>query len=134
MTVARDDDFELKVEELNGKNIIQLWCNECGEAYGSGSSDGKFTAYTCLTNFLRTHIYSKRHEKKYHSKRGLSKINTKEEAIKEDDSRCIHHALEVMKTFNNETNGMILCFLHCLMIRNIYVSWYLCFFLMVFMR
>ncbi|MCO5567728.1 hypothetical protein L7F22_021422, partial [Adiantum nelumboides] len=41
MTVARDDNFELRIEELNGKGVIQLWCNKCGEAYGTGSSDGK---------------------------------------------------------------------------------------------
>ncbi|KAI5058934.1 hypothetical protein GOP47_0025253 [Adiantum capillus-veneris] len=107
--VARHDNFELKIEELNGKAIIQLWCNECGEAYGIGSSDGKLVAYTCLENFLRTHIFSKIHEKMYHSKRGILKVAIKEGATTEDDASCILHALEVMKSFNNKENGMYFC-------------------------
>lgn len=123
MVVPRYDDFELKVENLNGKGVIQLWCNECGEAYGSGSSDGKFTAYTCLSNFLRTHIYSKKHEKKYNSKRDLAgdlAHTNKKEAIRQDDASCIHHALEVMKTFN-DTNGKTKLFSHSLMVQHFYV-------------
>ncbi|MCO5606487.1 hypothetical protein L7F22_060675 [Adiantum nelumboides] len=106
MTVARDDNFELRIEELNGKGVIQLWCNECGEAYGTGSSNVTLAAYTCLANFLRTHIFSKRHEKMYHYKRGLSKIASKGEATKEDDASCIRHALEVMDSFNNKESGV----------------------------
>ncbi|MCO5548977.1 hypothetical protein L7F22_002441 [Adiantum nelumboides] len=110
MTIARDDNFELRIElrieELNGKGVIQLRCNKCGEAYGTGPLDGKLAAYTCLANFLQTHIFSKRHEKMYHYKRGLSKIASKREATKEDDASCIRHALEVMDSFKYTKNGV----------------------------
>ena len=40
-TIPRDDKFELKVEDFCGKTIIRLWCNECGEPYGAGSTEAK---------------------------------------------------------------------------------------------
>ena len=46
------DKFELKVEDFCGKTIIRLWCNECGEPYGVGSTEAK----VYLNHFSRSHI------------------------------------------------------------------------------
>ena len=49
------DNFELKVEDFCGKTVIRLWCNECGEPYGVGSTEAK-VAKVYLNQFFRSHI------------------------------------------------------------------------------
>ena len=50
-TILRDDKFELKVKDFFGKTVIRLWCNECGEPYGVGSTEVK-VENVCLNNLF----------------------------------------------------------------------------------
>lgn len=112
LAVPRDDRFELKVEELEGKGIVRIWCHECNEPYGSGSSEGKLVAYNHLSNFFRSHIRSKNHERWYYSKRGLvndQHVSTKR--LKVDDASVIATSLEEMENFNqiNKSESISYC-------------------------
>ena len=57
-TIPRDDKFELRVEDFFGKTTIRLWCNECGEPYGVGSTEAKVTN-VCLNKFLKVILRAK---------------------------------------------------------------------------
>ncbi|MCO5594340.1 hypothetical protein L7F22_048370 [Adiantum nelumboides] len=61
----REDRFELSTKDLNGHPLVQIWCYECGTFYGSGCL-GKQSAYSCLSNFMPTHVLeSLGHQKRY---------------------------------------------------------------------
>ena len=110
-TIPRDDKFELKVEDFCGKTIIRLWCNECGEPYGAGSTEAK-VANVCLNNFFRSLIKSQSHEKRYYARKGLSQQDESINLSKIDDEAYIKYSLEVLKTFNDTTSGKHFCTLN----------------------
>lgn len=106
---SRDDRFELSTKDLNGNALIQIWCHECGTFYGSGYLR-KQSAYSCLSNFMRTHVLeSQAHQSKYLAHRGLN-VNTTN-GFKdvgesgEDHKTAILLAVEEMHAFNSTHEG-----------------------------
>ena len=93
------------------KTIIRLWCNECGEPYGAGSTEAK-AANVCLNNFFRSHIKNQSHEKRYYAWRGLSQQDESMNLSKIDDETYIKSSFEVLKTFNDTTSGKHVCTLN----------------------
>ena len=98
----------MKVKDFFGKTVIRLWCNECGEPYGSGSTEAK-VANVCLNKCFRSHIKRQSHEKRYYARRELSQQNESINLFEIDDEAYIKSSLEALKTFNDTTSGKLLC-------------------------
>lgn len=110
MKVERDDRFELHSEDVNGKALVRIWCHECNSLYGVGSIEGKYAAYNCLANFMRTHILeSKRHEKNYMAFRGLGKESMQRVQADEeqDDRKEIEASIETLRFLMETNEGIV---------------------------
>lgn len=110
----RDDRFQLSTKDLNGCALVQIWCQECGTFYGSGFP-GKQSPYSCLSNFMRTHVLeSQAHQRRYLAHRGLKvEAATSFKHVEErggDDMAAILAAVEDMNTFNNTHEGKFISF------------------------
>ncbi|KAJ7546076.1 hypothetical protein O6H91_08G023800 [Diphasiastrum complanatum] len=96
--MGRYDEFELYTVDMDGRPWVKLWCNECGDTYGSGSVSN---AHDTLGNFYRFHVHTTAHLKEYVANHGDVKVFS-DWLIGVSFKQEVERAIDEMEMFNNK--------------------------------